>query len=352
MGWLEAGTQIASQGLNAVLGYYQNKQNYEYQQEMMRQQYEYDNKAFQEQAKYNEALIRDERNYNSPFQQMKRLSEAGLNPNMVYGSGSVSGNTTSSVTPAKVPTQQAVAKQATEYLFDLGTVLGQYYDAENKKLENELLRENIDKLRNYNEMESWRDELLKQKYWLGTYNLGMKRFDWYNYPIYYKTQQDYYKERVRSMDYSNRILFKDLLSYDDRMRRDFSEQDSRIAKNYGDLMISAGRLGLDSLKFEDYKKFRDDKFKWEKEFAEWRKRSENFKSLVSFGRYKLDNARFEYEKQKREQDRPHSLFGTYFDKVLDLAEFIPVAGPFIGKFGRKILRKTKNKGGVGSENWY
>lgn len=34
--------------------------------------------------------------YNSPVSQMERLKVAGLNPNLVYGSGSVAGNTTSS----------------------------------------------------------------------------------------------------------------------------------------------------------------------------------------------------------------------------------------------------------------
>lgn len=34
--------------------------------------------------------------YNHPIQQMERLKVAGLNPNLVYGSGSVAGNTTSS----------------------------------------------------------------------------------------------------------------------------------------------------------------------------------------------------------------------------------------------------------------
>lgn len=34
-------------------------------------------------------------NYNHPIQQMERLKAAGLNPLLVYGSGSVSGNTTS-----------------------------------------------------------------------------------------------------------------------------------------------------------------------------------------------------------------------------------------------------------------
>ncbi len=45
--------------------------------------------------------------YNKPINQMARLKEAGLNPNLVYGSGSVAGNTTSSAPEYKAPNIQA-----------------------------------------------------------------------------------------------------------------------------------------------------------------------------------------------------------------------------------------------------
>lgn len=44
-----------------------------------------------------------ENQYNSPAQQMARLAAAGLNPNLVYGNGSVSGNTTTSGPRYKAP---------------------------------------------------------------------------------------------------------------------------------------------------------------------------------------------------------------------------------------------------------
>lgn len=44
--------------------------------------------------------------YNSPIQQMQRLKEAGLNPNLVYGSG-VTGNSSSSIPTPQMPTQEA-----------------------------------------------------------------------------------------------------------------------------------------------------------------------------------------------------------------------------------------------------
>lgn len=44
---------------------------------------------------YNERMRDEERAYNSPAAQMSRLQEAGLNPNLIYGSGNVTGNTSS-----------------------------------------------------------------------------------------------------------------------------------------------------------------------------------------------------------------------------------------------------------------
>jgi len=41
--------------------------------------------------------------YNSPVKQMERLSQAGLNPNLVYGGGSSTGNTTTATSPRYNP---------------------------------------------------------------------------------------------------------------------------------------------------------------------------------------------------------------------------------------------------------
>ena len=44
-----------------------------------------------------------ENEYNSPLSQMTRLKSAGLNPNLVYGSGAVTGNTTTQGPRASIP---------------------------------------------------------------------------------------------------------------------------------------------------------------------------------------------------------------------------------------------------------
>lgn len=60
--------------------------------------------------------------YNSPLNQMERLKEAGLNPNLVYGQGSVVGNSASSPSPASAPRMEAY-QMPQNMLGDLGSIM-------------------------------------------------------------------------------------------------------------------------------------------------------------------------------------------------------------------------------------
>lgn len=68
--------------------------------------------------------------YNAPVEQMKRLEEAGLNPNLVYGSGSVVGNTSSQPT--------APMMQAPKFDLNLQNFLLQK-EGEKMQLQNDIL---------------------------------------------------------------------------------------------------------------------------------------------------------------------------------------------------------------------
>lgn len=89
-----------------------------------------------------------ENEYNSPKQQMERLKEAGLNPNLVYGSGSVTGNTVGSPPQAQVAKTQPydlsgffTREQRAEQI-ELARE-SQYQAVRNQDIQNELARQNL-----------------------------------------------------------------------------------------------------------------------------------------------------------------------------------------------------------------
>lgn len=90
--------------------------------------------------------------YNTPASQMARYAEAGLNPALIYGSGSgSSGNSTS--TPdyphATAPTLEPYnpMKGQQEALTSTLAQLGQYQDVQNKKDTNNILKAQADQIR-------------------------------------------------------------------------------------------------------------------------------------------------------------------------------------------------------------
>lgn len=67
--------------------------------------------------------------YNSPEQQMARLEKAGLNPNLVYGNGSVVGNTSTQTPKYQAPQLQRIPLEH----FNPLEILGTYQDLRQKK---------------------------------------------------------------------------------------------------------------------------------------------------------------------------------------------------------------------------
>lgn len=97
--------------------------------------------------------------YNSPTAQMERLKNAGLNPHLVYGNGSVTGNTTTQ-TP-KYQQYSPEYKYEAPQIAGALAVLGAYQDYQNKKALNEgIMLDNVDKSnRNLVSSEMWSEKL-------------------------------------------------------------------------------------------------------------------------------------------------------------------------------------------------
>jgi len=85
------GAALASTATNALTGANANKKNRAFQEQM-----------YERQKNDNLAQWNLQNNYNSPQEQMKRLQEAGLNPNLVYGSGGQTGGTAAPIPKADV----------------------------------------------------------------------------------------------------------------------------------------------------------------------------------------------------------------------------------------------------------
>lgn len=89
---IAAGGSLASTGVQAAAGTVANRKSYKYSLKLAEHAYSKELEA------WNMANA-----YNSPENQMARLKRAGLNPNLVYGSGTVSGNTSTSTPRYQAP---------------------------------------------------------------------------------------------------------------------------------------------------------------------------------------------------------------------------------------------------------
>lgn len=85
-----------------------------------KRQYKNQVKAMHEQQALNKELWDYQNAYNTPQQQMERLREGGLNPNLIYGSGAGGMGQAGPIESAVVPTKQAVkpnfSNPMTDYL--------------------------------------------------------------------------------------------------------------------------------------------------------------------------------------------------------------------------------------------
>lgn len=156
-------------------------------------------KANKELAQYQFDLNRKqwqaENDYNSPKAQMQRLKEAGLNPNLVYGNGSVSGNTTTAGPRFESP--KAGKNDRWDFANMAAQAITMYQDMQQRQANVDLLqaqaeatRQNaeltaINKAWNMFKMDSdkeWYNSEREARYW-DTYWSGMNRSFDHNFKV-------------------------------------------------------------------------------------------------------------------------------------------------------------------------
>lgn len=192
-----AGTAAISAGggvLSTMLQHHYNKQYNEDQREFAREMYE-------KQKQDNIDFWNMQNSYNDPKQQMTRLQQAGLNPNMVYDKGAQ--NTAGAIAPSKpispnsVPTQinPAIVSNA---IHDYMSVKKQQAEIDNLYKQGQLMDE---------------DRLLKAAqggYFTSQMNLG-------KYDLTFKQGINDYAIRA----YKNSVLLEEMKAQSERMNFEF-----------------------------------------------------------------------------------------------------------------------------------
>lgn len=124
-----AGITAGAQALGGLFGAGQSKKNTKRTIKAQKEMQEYEWQQNLDLYHYNNA-------YNTPEAQMQRLKEAGLNPNLVYGNGSVSGNTSGQLPhyDASQPDYRGQQSQTGEFLNAISTFLD--YQTKSAQIDN------------------------------------------------------------------------------------------------------------------------------------------------------------------------------------------------------------------------
>lgn len=99
--------------------------NYAVQVASNKRQFKYQQQAMAKQQEYNKDLWDYQNAYNTPQAQMERLKAAGLNPRLIYGSGSANTGNAGPIAPTEVPSRQAATPEIPD-VFMRGLITRQY----------------------------------------------------------------------------------------------------------------------------------------------------------------------------------------------------------------------------------
>lgn len=102
-----------------------------------RRQYKNQIKAMSEQTAQNKALWDYQNAYNTPAMQMQRYRDAGLNPNLIYGSGAAASGNAGPIQPTEVPTKQAIRPE-------LPDAMSRYLNARQADAQYAATRQNVE----------------------------------------------------------------------------------------------------------------------------------------------------------------------------------------------------------------
>lgn len=115
-------------GISAIGSFFSNWSNAKAANKLFDKQASFAREESQKERDWQEAMYNKNNAYNSPSAQMQRLKDAGLNPDLVYGDGSLNSPSQAPSGGAMAPTPTAVAPHFENLFADAGQIIA------NKKL--------------------------------------------------------------------------------------------------------------------------------------------------------------------------------------------------------------------------
>jgi hypothetical protein len=143
---LSSGLSGAGQFLNSLFNSRQQRklqrQEFRDAKEMAKYAFNQDIDMWNRQAAFNKEMWHMQNTFNLPENQMKRLREAGLNPNLVATSGASGGSAGSVATPSQAKYQQ-VRPSYDHRQISLPNVVGLYQSVAKTKADTDLIKEKV-----------------------------------------------------------------------------------------------------------------------------------------------------------------------------------------------------------------
>lgn len=168
--------------------------------------------------------------YNAPEAQMERLKKAGLNPNMVYGSGTAVGNSSGQLPKYNAPTVSYNYQPPV----DLPSMISQFQDFRIKNAQAGIAESNA---RVMDDTEWSRGQLVKDKAWMQRIDRDVKRE--YGMELG-KSQADYAAQRVRNMTSEQERLIAQTRNLD--LQNDYFAAKA-ITGLFGGIVGGVGKIG-------------------------------------------------------------------------------------------------------------
>lgn len=137
--WIQMGVQGLTSGFNTLMQNRLQKKQFAHDRSMAEYAYSQDQQMWDRQSQWNTDMWRMQNEYNLPANQMSRLKDAGLNPNLIYGNAAAGGQA-AAIQKAEMPKYQPARADYNFLPLEVPQMLSMYQDFKLRNAQHDNLR--------------------------------------------------------------------------------------------------------------------------------------------------------------------------------------------------------------------